>query len=69
MNVIFSSIIFLIDLRDLGPVEGPHPEGLAEDVVLHDGDLDVAVVEEASLVTQDVLGEELCQLEDRKQKG
>ncbi len=53
--------------RDLRPVECPDPERDPERVPVAESDLDVAVVEEALLAGQDVVGEMLGQLEEEKQ--
>ena len=51
---------FIIYLRDLGPVEGfDAAEGDAEVVALDESNSDVAIVEEARLVLQDVLRQQL----------
>ena len=53
-----------LNLRDLCPVEGLDPaEGDAEVVALDERHSDVAVVEEARLVLQDVLRQQLRQLQ------
>ena len=53
-------------LRDLRPVEGlDAAEGDAEVVAVDERHPDVAVVEEARLVLQDVLRQQLRQLKDK----
>ena len=55
--------------RDLRPVECPDPECDPERISVAERDLDVAVVEEALLAGQDVVGEVLGQLEGEKKRG